>query len=344
MKTTDFNYYLPEELIAQKPANPRDYSRLMVIDRKSGDIKHRRFYNLPEYLSPGDLLIFNDTRVMKARLYGIRIPSGSKIEILLLQRVEEGLWKVLVKPGRRMRTGDRFEIQKIDQSISGQIVKEFTDGSRLARLSDEHLLESLGEIPLPPYIKNSVDDPERYQTVYSKITGSIAAPTAGLHFTPNLIEYIKNIGVEIVFTTLHVGWDSFRPMKSEDIKSHNMHSEYWKIGKEAATAINKAKSSKQRIISVGTTTVRLLEYAALQKQQSNDAYISAGSGATDLFIYPGYEFKIVDGLITNFHLPQSTLLMLTSAFAGKDLVMYAYNLATKEKYNFYSFGDAMIII
>ena len=344
MKTTDFDYYLPENLIAQEPSSPRDYSRLMVIDRKTDDIKHRRFYNLPEYLNSGDLLIFNDTRVMKARLHGIRIPSGSKIEILLLQRLEEGLWKVLVKPGRRMRTGDIFEIQKLDQIISGKIVKEYPDGSRLVKLSDESLLESLGSIPLPPYIKTGTNDPERYQTVYSKVTGSIAAPTAGLHFTPKLIEDIKNKGVELAFTTLHVGWDSFRPMKSEDVKSHQMHSEYWEIDTEAATAINKAKTSKQRAISVGTTTVRLLEYAALHKQQSNDSYISAGSGWTDLFIYPGYEFRIVDGLITNFHLPQSTLLMLTSAFAGKDLIMHAYSLAKKEKYNFYSFGDAMIII
>ena len=339
MKTTDFDYYLPEELIAQKPANPRDNSRLMVIDSKSGDIKHRRFYNLPEYLNAGDLLIFNDTRVMKARLYGVRVPSGSKIEILLLQRVEEGLWKVLVKPGRRMRTGDRFKIQKLDQFISGKIVKEFQDGSRLAKLSKEHLLESLGSIPLPPYIKKAGNDPERYQTVYSKITGSIAAPTAGLHFSKHLMKRLEIKGIDFAELTLHVGLGTFSPVEVEDLSKHKMDSEELIIDQIAVNKINEAIKSKNKICAIGTTTMRGLESSV-----SSVGTLNEYKGWTHKFIFPPYKFSVANCMVTNFHTPKSTLLMMISAFADHDFIKYSYKVAIKEKYNFYSYGDAMLIL
>ena len=342
LKTSDFDYELPPELIAQAPIEPRDHSRLMVVDRVGGRIRHARFYDLPGYLRSGDLLVFNDSRVIPARLYGASVPSGARIELLLLERLGGGSWRSLVKPGRRMRQGSEFQVEGAGRTVTGRVAAVNGDGSRDVALSDEEHLAEMGIVPLPPYIHEPLADPERYQTVYSRIEGSVAAPTAGLHFTPGLLDRIRETGAELAFVTLHVGYDSFRPLESEDIASHAMHSEYWQLGREAADAINRARADGRRVISVGTTAVRLLEHAAALKG-SDEALLAAGSGRADLFIYPGYEFRVVDALVTNFHLPRSTLLMLTSAFAGRDLVLRAYREAADLRYRFYSFGDAMLI-
>ena len=365
LKTSDFDYELPGELIAQTPIEPRDHSRLMVVDQRSGSIHHRRFYQLPDYLGPGDVLVFNDSRVVPARLYGVSIPSGARIELLLLERLEQGVWRSLVKPGKRMRRGARFEIGGKGRRVTGSVTAVNDDGTRDVALpddnasfpqslprtpirgrepSDQDFLDELGVIPLPPYIHEPLADPERYQTVYSRAEGSIAAPTAGLHFTPDLLERVREMGVELVFVTLHVGWDSFRPVASESIKSHGMHSEYWQLGLDAGGAVNRAKSEGRRVISVGTTAVRLLEHAASLQDETAPGVVAPGSGRADLFIYPGYQFRVVDALITNFHLPRSTLLMLTSAFAGRELVLRAYKEAVNRRYRLYSFGDAMLIV
>ena len=343
MRTSDFDYDLPEELIAQTPLEPRDYSKLMLVDRDVGALLHDRFFNLPKYLRQGDVLVFNDSRVISARLFGSRDDTGNKIELLLLSRLKEGVWRALVRPGRRMRENDSFIIHDRDDNkseMTGHVLEVEDSGSRIVEITNEFLIEEIGNVPLPPYIHEKVSDPERYQTIYAKSEGSVAAPTAGLHFTEELMSNIRDKGVLTEFVTLHVGWDSFRPLKSENIFDHKMHSEYWYLSNETATIINEAKREGSRIISVGTTAARLLENV-FEKQ---DGYpIREGSGWADIFITPGYEFKILDGLITNFHLPKSTLLMLTSALAGRDLMLKAYREAVDHEYRFYSFGDAMLI-
>ena len=343
MRTSDFDYDLPEGLIAQTPLEPRDYSKLMLVDRDVGALLHDRFFNLPKYLRQGDVLVFNDSRVISARLFGSRDDTGNKIELLLLSRLREGVWRALVRPGRRMRENDSFIIHDRNDNkseMTGHVLAVEDSGSRIVEITNEFLIEDIGNVPLPPYIHEKVSDPERYQTIYAKSEGSVAAPTAGLHFTEELMSNIRDKGVLTEFVTLHVGWDSFRPLKSENIFDHKMHSEYWYLSNETATIINEAKREGRRIISVGTTAARLLENV-FEKQ---DGYpIREGSGWADIFITPGYEFKVLDGLITNFHLPKSTLLMLTSALAGRDLMLKAYREAVDFEYRFYSFGDAMLI-
>lgn len=344
MKTSDFDYLLPQELIAQTPIEPRDHSRLMLLDRRTGQIAHEMFHELPNTLREGDLLVFNDSRVFPARLYGRSEPSDRDIELLLLSRTSDGEWRTLVKPGRRMRTGARFVVSGEDGSgqTTGQVVDMEPAGSRLVRFESEPNLLKIGHIPLPPYIHEELQDNERYQTVYSNSEGSVAAPTAGLHFSDSLLERLDEMGVRRAFVTLHVGWDSFRPVTSEDPLEHEMHAEQWELSSEAAHEINSARAGGRRIISVGTTAVRLLENAALVNGECRQL-VSPGAGWVDLFISPGFEFKVIDGLVTNFHLPKSTLLMLVAALAGRDNILKAYRAAVEERYRFYSFGDAMFI-
>ena len=340
MKTDDFDYNLPEELIAQTPIEPRDHSRLMVLDRASGAIEHRRFYDLPEYLRRGDVLVFNDSRVIPSRLHATRAGGGS-VELLLLRRLEPGRWHALVKPGRRMRQGDAFEVSRDGRRITGEVLEVHEDGSRTVELSGEEHLDALGVVPLPPYIHEPLADPERYQTVYARAEGSVAAPTAGLQFTPELLDKIRAQGVETVFVTLHVGLGTFRPVTVDDPESHKMHPEYWELSPDAAETIGRAKAEGRRVVSVGTTAVRLMEQVG---SQSADGSLSPGSGWADILIYPGHRFHLVDALVTNFHLPKSTLLMLTSALAGRDRLLAAYREAASQGYRFYSFGDAMLIV
>ena len=344
MLTSDYDYHLPPHLIAQTPVEPRDHARLMVMDRRSGEVSHHRFTDLPDMLTRGDLLVFNDSRVFPARLYGHLKRSGREIEMLLLSRVEDNTWRALVKPGRRMRRGAEFVVTDESRSIEvgGQVVEVEESGSRVVSFEDDANLKRVGVVPLPPYIHEALDDPERYQTIYARIEGSVAAPTAGLHFTQGLFDRLADAGVRKTFVTLHVGWDSFRPVQSDDPSEHRMHSERWSLPQAAADEINRTRSQGRRIVSVGTTAVRLLEHAAIANLNP-ETLVSAGSGWVDLFIAPGFEFKVVDGLVTNFHLPKSTLLMLVSAFAGTDKVLRAYRAATEEDYRFYSFGDGMLI-
>ncbi len=343
MKTSDFDYHLPKELIAQSPMEPRDHSRLMVMSRVDGSIEHRHFYDLPQYLNPGDLVVFNDSRVIPARLNGRRRGTGGKVEILLLHRLSPRLWRALVRPGRKMSVGTVVEIAGNNHSMSAEVIEVAENGARTVRLDGEEHLDELGVVPLPPYIHEPLGDLDRYQTVYARVAGSVAAPTAGLHFTATLLERLTSAGVEFAFVTLHVGWDSFRRVSSEDIESHEMHSEYWELDAKSARVINRAKSEGRRVVSVGTTAVRLMENAAALHDGADGRIVSAGSGWADLFIYPGYEFRVVDALVTNFHLPKSTLLMLTSAFAGHELILEAYRVAAEGRYRFYSFGDAMLL-
>ena len=342
MKTSDFDYHLPQELIAQSPSEPRDHSRLMILDRSSGEIEHRKFYDLVEYLNDGDVLVFNDSRVIPARMYGLTSDTGSKIELLLLTQNQPKIWKALVKPGRRMRKGARFQIDGLDgKHVTGTVLDQYDDGSREIEFDSELDFEYFGSVPLPPYIHRSTAPAERYQTVYAQKNGSIAAPTAGLHFTKALLSQLSKKGVSLEFVTLHVGWDSFRPLNTEDPSQHLMHSEYWELSQEVSERINLAKRDGRRIISAGTTAVRLLENAA---NINVSAQLGPGSGWADIFIKPGYQFRVIDGLITNFHLPKSTLLMLTSALAGKDNILNGYKVAVDNQYRFYSFGDAMFIV
>ncbi len=343
MRTSDFDYELPQELIAQRPAAVRDHSRLLVVSRSDDSISHRRFYDLPEFLDPTDLLVLNDSRVFPARLLGHRVPSGGAVEVLLLSREPSGAWRALVRPGRRMREGARFEVTSKAAAIRGEIVGVEADGSRLVELEGEEHVDALGVTPLPPYVHEPLDDPGRYQTVYARQRGSVAAPTAGLHFTPELLDRIRGSGVEVAFVTLHVGWGSFRPVQSEDIASHELHSEYYELSDEAAGAVNAARRDGRRIVVAGTTAVRLLEHAAARLDDAERA-VEAGSGWADLFITPGHTFRAVDALVTNFHLPRSTLLMLTCAFGGRELILRAYREAVEQRYRFYSFGDAMLIL
>lgn len=340
MKLTDFNYELPQELIAQDPLENRESSRLMVLDRSNGNIEHRIFSDIIEYLRPGDCLVINDTKVIPARLMGVKEDTQAHIEVLLLKRQENSVWEVLVRPGKKARKGCRISFG--DGLLTGEIIDVVEEGNRLIRFEYEgvfeEILDRLGEMPLPPYITHKLKDKNRYQTVYAKNEGSAAAPTAGLHFTKELLERIEKKGVNIAHVTLHVGLGTFRPVKVENVLEHHMHSEYIHITKEEADKINQSKSNGGRIIAVGTTSCRTIESAA-----SDDGIISPVSKETDIFIYPGYQFKVTDELITNFHLPESTLLMLVSALAGRENILSAYKTAVEEKYRFFSFGDAMMI-
>ncbi|WP_371369550.1 S-adenosylmethionine:tRNA ribosyltransferase-isomerase [Sporomusa rhizae] len=339
MLVSDFDYYLPEELIAQQPIEPRDQSRLLVLDRKTGSIEHKKFYNLPQFLQPGDTLVFNDTRVIPARLLGFKPETGGKVEVFLLNRTTKDDWEVLVKPGKRARPGTVIEFS---EKLRCEVIDTTDFGGRVVRFSYqgifEEILDALGETPLPPYIKAQLSDKERYQTVYARERGSAAAPTAGLHFTRNLMENIEKMGVNLAFVTLHVGLGTFRPVTAENILEHVMHREYYSVPEETAAIVNKTLAAGNRVIAVGTTAVRTLESAG------TNGILEAKSGWTEIFIYPGYEFKIVKALITNFHLPKSTLLMLISALADRELIFSAYQQAIEERYRFFSFGDAMLIV
>lgn len=340
MKVADFDYDLPQELIAQHPLEPRDSSRLMVLDRQTQTIEHHIFHELPRFLRAGDVLVLNNTRVIPARLIGEKQETQAKIELLLLKRLEQDIWEVLVKPGKRLKVGQWVSFG--GGALTAELLEILPDGNRRVRFSYqgvfEEVLDRLGTMPLPPYITEQLDDQERYQTVYAQERGSAAAPTAGLHFTPELLSALKEQGVEIVDILLHVGLGTFRPVKVEDVDQHKMHSEYYRVTKEAAEEINRAKAEGRRVIAVGTTVIRTLETAG------STGTLQAGEGWTNIFIYPGYTFKIADALITNFHFPRSTLLMLVSAFADRDFIIRAYQLAVRERYRFYSFGDAMLII
>ena len=340
MKTSDFNFELPQELIAQTPIKQRDASRLLVLNKDSGAREHRHFFDLPDYLHKGDCLIVNDSRVLPARLLGQRLPGGGACEVLLLIDRGEKNWECLVRPGKKMRTGARLSFG--DGELTAEVVEELPGGNRLVKFDYEgiflEVLERLGKMPLPPYIKEELQDRERYQTVYSKVNGSAAAPTAGLHFTPELLEKVQSMGVKVGYVTLHVGLGTFRPVKEDEITDHEMHSEYCVIPQETADLINETKRSGGRVICVGTTSCRTIESWA-----KDDGTVEASAGWTNIFIYPGYRFKVLDALITNFHLPESTLIMLVSALAGREHVLAAYEEAVREKYRFFSFGDAMFI-
>ena len=340
MDVKDFYFDLPQELIAQTPIEKRDTSRLMTLDRVSGAMGHHHFYDLPDFLNPGDCLILNNSRVLPARLVGQRLPGGGICEVLLLNDRGDKVWECLVRPGRKLRKGTRLSFG--NGELTAEIVEQLEEGGRLIRFDYEGIfletLERLGKMPLPPYIKEELQDQERYQTVYSKVLGSAAAPTAGLHFTPELLETIQAKGVKIGYVTLHVGLGTFRPVKEDTIEDHPMHSEYCTISQETADLINETRANGGRCICVGTTSCRTLESWAAE-----DGRMEAKSGWTNIYIYPGYRFKVMDGLVTNFHLPESTLIMLVSAFAGREHVLAAYEEAVREKYRFFSFGDAMFI-
>ncbi len=341
MKTSDFYYDLPEELIAQDPLADRSASRLLHLDRETGEIQHTDFKHITRYLNPGDCLVINDTKVIPARLYGSKVGTDAGIEILLLKRKGDNVWETLVKPGKKAKPGTVISFG--DGLLTGEVIDVVEEGNRLIRFHYEgifeEILDKLGEMPLPPYITHKLEDKNRYQTVYAKNEGSAAAPTAGLHFTEELLEEIRRMGVNIAHVTLHVGLGTFRPVKVDDVEKHHMHSEFYVVEEDQAKLINDTKKNGGRIISVGTTSCRTLESAA-----DEDGNLQAKSGWTEIFIYPGYQFKIIDGLITNFHLPESTLLMLVSALAGKENIMKAYEEAVRERYRFFSFGDATLII
>ena len=376
MRTGDFDYHLPPELIAQTPLKLRDSSRLMVLDRTTGALEHRHFTSIPEYLRPGDVMVFNRSRVIPARLRGYGIETGGKVELLLLQREGPGIWRALAKPARRLRPGAKVVVERraaeaagpaardgpplggslstsLSASLSEQrarrefiveILASHADGIKTLSLGPEEEMDLLGEMPLPPYIREPLEDPERYQTVFATVPGSAAAPTAGLHFTEGLMAKLRRAGVQPVFLTLHVGLDTFRPVREEDPTRHKIHTEYFELGDDAAEVLNRAQSSGSRIIAVGTTVVRTLEQAAKLASGNGVSRLEGVSGQADLFILPGHKFRVVDALITNFHLPRSTLLMLVSAFAGRERVLEAYREAIERKYRFYSFGDAMLVL
>ena len=340
MKVKDFDFYLPEELIAQHPMEKRDEARLLVLDKKTGEIEDKIFKDILDYLTPNDCLVLNNTRVLPARLIGSKEETGGKMEFLLLKRKEKDVWETLVKPGKRAQIGARFIFG--NGELKAEVIGMGEEGSRIVKFYYEgifeEILDQLGQMPLPPYIKEKLDNKEMYQTVYSKEEGSAASPTAGLHFTEELLEKIKGKGVKLAFLTLHVGLGTFRPVKVEDLQEHIMHSEYYKMDKETAEIINTTREKGGRVIAVGTTSCRTLETIG-----DIEGKVKEQSGWTDIFIYPGYKYKVVDALITNFHLPQSTLLMLVSALAGRDNIMNAYNMAVEKEYRFFSFGDAMFI-
>lgn len=341
MKTSDFYYDLPEELIAQDPLEDRTASRLLVLDRKTGAVKHKIFSDVIDYLNEGDCLVINNTRVIPARLIGEKEGTGGKVEVLLLKRRANDVWETLVKPGKKLKPGAKITFG--DGRLRAEVLEVVEEGNRLVKFYYEgifeEILDSLGEMPLPPYITHKLEDKEMYQTVYAKFDGSAAAPTAGLHFTKELLNKIEEKGIKIASITLHVGLGTFRPVKVDDVNNHHMHTEWYEVNTEAADIINETKRNGGRVICVGTTSCRTIESVA-----DDNGYMKAKTGETDIFIYPGYKFKIMDGLITNFHLPESTLVMLVSAFAGKENVLSAYETAVKERYRFFSFGDAMILI
>ena len=341
MKTSDFYYDLPEELIAQDPLEDRTASRLLVLDRKTGAVKHKIFSDVIDYLNKGDCLVINNTRVIPARLIGEKEGTGGKVEVLLLKRRANDVWETLVKPGKKLKPGAKITFG--DGRLRAEVLEVVEEGNRLVIFHYEgifeEILDSLGEMPLPPYITHKLEDKEMYQTVYAKYDGSAAAPTAGLHFTKELLSKIEEKGIKIASITLHVGLGTFRPVKVDDVNNHHMHTEWYEVNAEAADIINETKRNGGRVICVGTTSCRTIESVA-----DENGYMKAKTGETDIFIYPGYKFKVMDGLITNFHLPESTLVMLVSAFAGKENVLAAYETAVKERYRFFSFGDAMILI
>lgn len=341
MDVKDFYYDLPQELIAQDPLEDRSSSRLMVLDKITGEVEHRHFKDITEYLRPGDCLVINNTKVIPARLYGVKEGTEAKIEILLLKRKENDIWETLVKPGKKCKIGTKIVFG--EGILTGEVVDIVEEGNRLIQFHYEgifeEILDRLGQMPLPPYITHQFQDKNRYQTVYAKYDGSAAAPTAGLHFTPELLQQVRDMGVEIAEVTLHVGLGTFRPVKESDVLKHHMHSEFYKIEQSEADKINKAKKEGHRVIAVGTTSTRTLESAA-----DENGFLTEKSGWTEIFIYPGYQFKVIDALITNFHLPESTLVMLVSALAGREHVLAAYETAVEEKYRFFSFGDAMFIV
>jgi len=366
MRTAEFDYHLPPELIAQSPIEPRDASRLMVLDRNSGHIEHRIFRDLGDYLAAGDVLVCNESRVIPARLFGHKVPSSGKIELLLVAKRGEKVWEVLTK-GRKVRVGTRISLGREDgesKSIVGEVVREAGEGAKLVEFEVpvEPLLDEVGTVPLPPYIHEPLEEPGRYQTIYARVKGSVAAPTAGLHFTPHLMNQLQAKGVEFAFVTLHIGLDTFRPVRTENIEDHPMYSEYCQLSAAVAEQIDRARAEGRRIIAVGTTSVRVLETAACRKSKTQSSKSKSDlrpetcdlrpetcnlrpfTGWTDLFIYPGYQFRAVDALITNFHLPRSTLLMLVTAFAGQELMDRAYHEAIQREYRFYSFGDVMLIL
>lgn len=342
MKKSDFYYNLPESYIAQTPVEPRDHSRLMQIDRADGNISHRHFYNLCDILKKGDLLVVNDSRVLPARLYGEKEGTGSFIEFLLLEQKGDKLWEIICRPGKKAKPGARFSFGS--GRLTAEVVEVKDDGNRIVQFECEGnfytALEDVGQMPLPPYITEKLEDKERYQTVYSREIGSAAAPTAGLHFTKEMMQKLEDMGVDIAYVTLHVGLGTFRPVKEDDVLNHKMHSEHYSLPEETAEKIRQTRANGGRVIAVGTTSCRTLESVAT----FNNGEIKADEGYTDIFIYPGYEFKVLDGLVTNFHLPESTLIMLVSAFLGYKETMHAYEVAVEEKYRFFSFGDAMCII
>ncbi|MBQ9931109.1 MAG: tRNA preQ1(34) S-adenosylmethionine ribosyltransferase-isomerase QueA [Firmicutes bacterium] len=340
MQTSDFYYDLPEELIAQTPLERRDGSRLMTLNKETGEVGHQHFYDLPSYLRAGDCLVLNNSRVLPARLIGKRLPGGGAVEVMLLVDKGNGVWECLVRPGRKVRTGAQLSFG--DGELTAEVAEVLPDGNRLVRFHYEgiflEVLERLGQMPLPPYIKEKLKDPERYQTVYSKEVGSAAAPTAGLHFTKDLLAQVEAMGVKVCYVTLHVGLGTFRPVKELDFTKHDMHSEYCAVPQETADIINETKKNGGRVICVGTTSCRTIESWA-----NEDGTMDAKGGWTNIFIYPGYRFKVLDCLVTNFHLPESTLIMLVSALAGREETLNAYRIAVEEKYRFFSFGDAMFI-
>ena len=341
MKTHDFYYELPPELIAQTPLQKRDSSRLLVLGRESGQIEHRHFYDVIDYLKPGDTLVLNDSRVLPARLMGHRVPSGGAVEVLLLKDTGGDVWECLTRPGRKTPVGTQLRFG--DGQLTAEVVEALDDGKKKVRFRYEgiflEVLSQLGKMPLPPYIKEELEDQERYQTVYSRVNGSAAAPTAGLHFTPELLQKLRDKGVNLAWVTLHVGLGTFRPVKAEEITEHQMHSEFCMLSQQTADLLNRTRREGGRIVCVGTTSCRTIESFAAE-----DGSFTERSGWTDIFIYPGYRFKAMDALITNFHLPESTLIMLVSAFAGRENVLHAYQVAVEQRYRFFSFGDAMIIL
>lgn len=342
MKKSDFYYNLPEELIAQTPVTPRDHSRLMVVDRESGAITHRHFYNLCDILQKGDLLVMNDSRVLPARLYGEKVDNGTFIEFLLLEQKGDKLWEIICRPGKKAKVGTKFSFG--GGKLLAEVVEVKPDGNRIVQFSCDGnfytVLDEIGQMPLPPYITKKLEDKERYQTVYSRELGSAAAPTAGLHFTKEMLQALREKGVETAFVTLHVGLGTFRPVKEDDVLQHKMHSEHYHLPQETVDKILQTKQNGGRVIAVGTTSCRTLEAVVTE----HDGKLVAADGYTDIFIYPGYQFKVLDGLVTNFHLPESTLIMLVSALLGYEKTMHAYDVAVKERYRFFSFGDAMCIL
>ena len=342
MKKSDFYYNLPEELIAQTPVTPRDHSRLMVVDRESGAITHRHFYNLCDILQKGDLLVMNDSRVLPARLYGEKVDNGTFIEFLLLEQKGDKLWEIICRPGKKAKVGTKFSFG--GGKLLAEVVEVKPDGNRIVQFSCDGnfytVLDEIGQMPLPPYITKKLEDKERYQTVYSRELGSAAAPTAGLHFTKEMLQALREKGVETAFVTLHVGLGTFRPVKEDDVLQHKMHSEHYHLPQETVDKIMQTKQNGGRVIAVGTTSCRTLEAVATE----HDGKLVAADGYTDIFIYPGYQFKVLDGLVTNFHLPESTLIMLVSALLGYEKTMHAYDVAVKERYRLFSFGDAMCIL